>query len=63
MPGENTEQLFVLMPIKTKIQGISMNLAAALDSKLAGSSNAYIENMEVCPLLKFRTDDANAEEL
>ncbi|KAL8962114.1 MAG: hypothetical protein Q9193_001434 [Seirophora villosa] len=61
MPREMVEQVFALMPPKSKSQGASTPLVAALDQNLTGDSGAYLNDCQVEDVAEWAKDPKIAQ--
>ncbi|KAL9059657.1 MAG: hypothetical protein Q9206_001385 [Seirophora lacunosa] len=61
MPREMVEQVFALMPPKSKSQGASTPLVAALDQSLTGDSGAYLNDCQVEDVAEWAKDPKIAQ--
>ncbi|KAI4213894.1 MAG: hypothetical protein LQ351_003589 [Letrouitia transgressa] len=61
MPREVVEQVFAAMPPKSKLQGASTPLVAALDPQLTSASGAYLNDCQVEDVAEWAKDPRIAE--
>ncbi|KAI9717827.1 MAG: hypothetical protein M1828_007066 [Chrysothrix sp. TS-e1954] len=63
LPKEQQEQFFKGLPMKSKDEGASTPLVAALDPKLASASGCYLDDCQVQGTADFASSDKLANEL
>ncbi|KAI9876064.1 MAG: hypothetical protein M1830_007425 [Pleopsidium flavum] len=63
MPQEFIDKIFQMMPMKSKAQGASTPLVAALDPKLAGSSGVYLDDCQIADVAPWAKDADKAQKL